>query len=93
MKGDSELQKLRYDNKELREAVDRLAARIEALEAALRKGDVDLAFCREAMRHAEIDLCVVLPLVNSDIQKSIRKTLNRFDEARARAALAPEQGK
>jgi hypothetical protein len=34
---DSELQKLRYDNKALREASDRLCSRIEALEAALRE--------------------------------------------------------
>ena len=33
MKSDSELQKLRYDNKALREASDRLCARIEGLEA------------------------------------------------------------
>jgi len=34
---DSELQKLRYDNKELREAADRLCSRIEALEADVVK--------------------------------------------------------
>jgi len=37
MKSDSEIQKLRYDNKELREASDRLCARIEALEADVVK--------------------------------------------------------
>ena len=37
MKSDSEIQKLRYDNKELREASDRLCSRIEALEADVVK--------------------------------------------------------
>ena len=44
--------------------------------------ELDLAFCREAMRHADIDLSMVLPLVSSDMQKAIRKTLERLDEAR-----------
>jgi len=46
--------------------------------------EVDLAFCREALRHADIDLSVVLPLVSSDMQKSIRNTLKAIDEARDR---------
>jgi hypothetical protein len=53
---------------------------------------VNLAFCREAMRHADIDLSMALPLVNGDMQKSIRKTLDRIDEARERAnAIAPDR--
>ncbi len=45
---------------------------------------LDLAFCREAMRHADIDLSTILPAVSGDMQKSIRKTLDLIDEARKR---------
>ena len=47
--------------------------------------ELNLAFCREAMRHADIDLSMVLPLVSGDMQKAIRKTLERLDEAKTRS--------
>lgn len=46
---------------------------------------LDLAFCREAMRHADIDLSMILPDVGLDMQKEIRKTLARLDEAKVRS--------
>ena len=46
--------------------------------------ETNLAFCREAMRHATIDLTMVLPLVDGDMQAEIRRTLDRIDEARER---------
>lgn len=61
----------------------------EAAAARIEKLELDLAFCREAMRHADIDLSMVLPLANSDMQKSIRKTLDTIDEARKRSLGAP----
>ena len=57
-------------------------ARIETLEAALRERDVDIAFCREAMRHADIDLTMALPMLTAEMQRAVRKTLDRIDEAR-----------
>lgn len=46
---------------------------------------LDIVFCREAMRHADIDLSMILPEVaNTDMQKGIRKTLDRIEEARNR---------
>jgi hypothetical protein len=51
----------------------------------IEKLKTDVAFCREAMRHADIDLSMVLPLVNADMQKEIRKTLARIDEAKIRS--------
>jgi len=72
--------------------INELKKRIEALEAALRERDVDIAFCREAMRHADIDLTMALPMLTTEMQRAARKTLDRIDEARLRS-LAPEQDK
>lgn len=58
---------------------------IKELFAEIDRLNVNLAFCREAMRHANIDLSMVLPSVSCDMQKSIRKTLDRIDEARDRS--------
>jgi hypothetical protein len=74
--------------------IDELEAQIERLRAVpqeasdsdyIEKLKTDIAFCREAMRHADIDLSMVLPLVNVDMQKAIRKTLARIDEAKMRS--------
>lgn len=65
-------------------------AEIERLNAEIERFNVDIAFCREAMRHADIDLSMILPeITNSDIRKSVRKTLDTIDEARRRTHALP----
>jgi len=77
MKSDSELQKLRYDNKELREAIDRLlserSTRIETLEAALRRA---YGFLQDKS------------FIPDSLTRECTKVLEEME-----AALAPEQDK
>jgi hypothetical protein len=62
----------------------------DELRGQVEKMDVDLAFCREAMRHSDIDLSMMISeIANRDMQKSIRKTLDRIDEARRRCLSLP----
>jgi hypothetical protein len=66
-------------------SLSRPAPRTASDSDYIEKLKTDVAFCREAMRHADIDLSMVLPLVNADMQKEIRKTLARIDEAKIRS--------
>lgn len=62
-----------------------------AAEAEVERLRLDLCFCREAMRHADIDLSMILPDVGPEMQKEFRKTLARLDEAKVRS-LSPSEG-
>lgn len=62
-----------------------------AMQLDINRLNLDLAFCREAMRHADIDLSMILPFANSDMQKSIRKTLGAIDKARKRTTTLSSQ--
>ena len=79
MKSDSELQKLRYDNKELREAADRLADRIKALEQIK---DIQ----RKLLADAKAALALAFNWLDPD-------NVPEADYEIIRAALAPEQDK
>lgn len=57
--------------------------RAERAEAQVEEKNLHLSYCREAMRFADIDLSMILPdVANLEVRRSIRKTLDRIDEAR-----------